>query len=228
MLVRRHPAVGAHLVGGRSQDDHVPDDERRHVVLVTLLEVGHDRVPNHTPARGVDREQMAIDCGPEQGVSGDRQAFVDLVRVGIFFGSSGRESFQVLLAGDSVERHGLQSGARIHDAVDHQRRVLHLVLTVRVLRVERTVGPLQLKRLDVGPIDLGQRAVAVARIVARVAEPVLRLTVGADKTVVRHVRRRRGSQQREQDHDACVHGGHLQKSLMLPAEAGRSRQSCQE
>ena len=52
------------------------------------------------------------------------------------------------------------------------------------------VRPLQLEVLDVGPVDLRERAVAMARVAARVGEPVLRLTVGVEQTVGRHLRRR--------------------------------------
>ena len=80
-VVRGHPAIGAHLVGRRSEDDHVSDDERGHVVLVALLVVDQDLVPEHAARLHVDREQVTVDGGPEQPVPGDGHPFVDFVGV---------------------------------------------------------------------------------------------------------------------------------------------------
>ena len=207
-VVRGHPAIGAHLIGRRPEDDHVSDNERGHVVLVALLVVDQDLVPDHAARLHVDREQVTVDGGPEEPVPGDGHPFVDFVGVVVLLRIERPRKLPILAPCHGVQRHDLQCGARIHDAVHHQRRVFHLVLTVRILRVERMVGPFQLQIFDVGPIDLRQRAVAMPRVVARVAEPVLWLAIGAQKAVVGYFCGRRGSQEREEQHGANNHGGH--------------------
>ena len=60
-----------------------------------------------------------------------------------------------------------------------------------------TINPFQLQILDIRPIDLSQRAVAMTRITSRICEPILRFPISMQQAVVGHLRLQRTDQQPE-------------------------------
>ena len=157
------------------------------------------------PVFAIEGEQVAIDGGPEKGVSGDRHALVDFVGVVVGGGIEGAGNFPELAAGHGIEGDHLKGGAGVDDAVHDQWRVLHLRLVLRRFLVNRVVHPLHLQILDVVAIDLRQRAVTLARIAARIGEPILRLALSVQKTVVRHLGKQGAGNEDKREQNAILH-----------------------
>ena len=146
-VVGGNPAIGTGFIGRGAEDDHVADNQGSDVILIALLPLGHFYVPDHVASFCVDGKEMAIDSGPQQGVAGDRHAFVHLVGVVVSLRIQGMRKLPVLTASDGVERYRLEGRAGVHDAIDHQRRILHFGLIVPSLHVDGMVNPFHLQVL---------------------------------------------------------------------------------
>src|SRR4029077_257630 len=73
----------------------------------------------------------------------------------------------------------------IQNAVDDKRRGLELTRIVDLVR------PCRFQARDVGRVDLVERRIAVALIVARVSQPVARFTLCVENTICTDLRRQR-------------------------------------
>jgi hypothetical protein len=91
---------------------------------------------------------------------------------------------------------------RIENAVDHERRRLEL------LERARLPYPLQLELGDGLRVDLIEPAVALVVDRARVAQPILRLALGAQDSIERDLRFERQADDQRHEGDATHDGSH--------------------
>jgi hypothetical protein len=71
--------------------------------------------------------------------------------------------------------------------------------------VSRAVHPLHLQICDVVAVDLRQRAVTLARIAARIRQPILRFVVSVQKTVVRHLGKQGAGNEDKWEENTILH-----------------------
>ena len=179
-------APDAVLAAAHANDDLVLDDQRRVRNRVPGFGTRHLGLPDGTAGFPVDRDQLRVEGTHEQGVAKDPQptiigAATDDAILGRCIAIDPERS-----TGRGVERDDVvQTLGDVHRAVDDQRRGLP------VAGDRRLVHPLELQILDVGWCDLIQRAVARARIVAGVGQPVLRLARRGGRLLSMHAERQR-------------------------------------
>ena len=182
-IVGGDESANAKLRATDSDDDFIFHDERLQRDGVSKFVVSDRDVPERFAVFCIDGDEMRVECAHEQGVAQDRDAAVvgaaaDLLAAGI----------PVLVdpenpSGFRVERHDIVGPLReVHDSVHHNGR--------RLPRARDLVlqNPLQLEILYVGRIDLLQQAVALARIAAGIAQPVLRFVARPQKAIERYLR----------------------------------------
>jgi hypothetical protein len=108
--------VRAHIVGRRSDDDHVLYHQRGDVELIALSPVRSRNFPCHAAGPGIDGEQMIVPSRrPKQGVPLDCYSLVDQVHtlhMEIVRIKRTRE-FPVLPARGGIERHHFGQARRI-------------------------------------------------------------------------------------------------------------------
>ena len=152
-------------------------------------------VPEDLAGLGVDGEQVRVDGAHEERVAEDGQsaAHAAAARAGLRRGLVLERPEGA--AGDGVERDDLiralhgRALQRVEHAVHRQRGRLEL------LQRPGLPDPLQLQVLHVGRRDLRELAVALVEDRSRVAQPVLRLLVGAKQAVERHLLSEQGATQ---------------------------------
>ena len=175
-VVRRDPAVGPELVRRGAENHLVLDDQRRDVQLKSRFPVEQRLVPESLSGLRIDRNQVSIVGRPEQAIVREGEPFHDHhVRVGLrrHAVSIGPE----VAAGRSIERDDFAVLNRVQDAVNHDRRALHLV------EIARPPHPLERQALHVVARDLVEEAVSLTRVGPAVGEPVLRLAFGAEDPI---------------------------------------------
>ena len=169
------------FAAAHAHDDLVLHHERRARQLVALHRVGHLHLPQHRAAPRVERDEHGVERADEQPVVEDRHAAVEaVVLVRVLHRLLARVAPD-LAAGLRVERrHGerIAAARHVHDPVHHDR----CRLEDRIAGNRR--GPLGLQPPDVGRVDLLQRRVMRAAVVAPEHRPVVRLLVGSGQTLV--------------------------------------------
>ena len=122
-IVRVDEAADPELAAGDAGDDLVLERQRRAGDAESLHRIRHLDFPEQRAGAGVQRQERRVQRADEQAVAEDRHAAVervDLVRVA--------DLLRALIAPDLAPGRGVQRDddarrpARIHDAVDHERR----------------------------------------------------------------------------------------------------------
>ena len=225
-IVGGDEAADAVLAAGHADDHLVLDDERRQRQRVAGAGVGDAGLPDGPAADRVDRDELGVDGAHEQRVAQNRHAAVDAPAAGARLGRRG-----VLVAPeDAAElrvegQHGVGRLGDVHDAVHHERRRLE---DLQRLRLE---DPLQLEAVDVVDGNLVEGRVAVAVVVARVGEPVVRLVGGVEQPLEGHLRGQRVRQQGHEgdggeDQGGARRPGHRFIPFKVRRNASTSARSC--
>ncbi len=181
-VIGRDEAAYAQVAASRSDVHLVPHHQWRHGDGILRGCVGHRRIPQQRAVLRVDSQQMCVHGAQEQCVAEDGKTAVDpaaarargrgLVRVG-----------PEDAPGDRIQRHDvIRCLHRVEHTVHHQRCRFELFERMRLPH------PLQFQVAYIARIDLIQRAVTLVAVVARIAQPVGGLRIGAEQLLGRHLR----------------------------------------
>jgi len=160
----------AELAAAEPDDHAVLHGKRCNRQGISQMAVADLRCPHGHAAPGIDRHQVRIERAHEERVAENRKttivrsaAHADVARVVVAVHPEHA-------AGRSIERHDVIGPLRQeHDPVDDERGGLPAA------RIRRLVRPGVREGFDVQRRDLRETAVTVARVVASVHHPVLRL-----------------------------------------------------
>src|SRR5262245_52683589 len=161
-------ASDAVLAAAHANDHLVLHDQRRVRDRVPGFSARHLGLPDGTAGSPIDRNQLRVEGPHEQRVAKDPKpaivgAATDDAILGRCVAVDPERPTGCRVEGDDV----VQTLRDVHHAVDDQRRGLPVAGNWCL------VHPLELQILDVGWSDLIERAVARARVVAGVRQPVL-------------------------------------------------------
>ena len=159
-------AADAVLGAGDADHDLVLDDERRRGGAVAFLVVVDHRVPHHRAGLHVEGQQVRVERVHVEAVAEHGEAAVDAAAADVHALGQVADVAPDLAPGAGVDRpRRVVRPGDVHHAVEDDRRRLELA---ELRGLER---PLRRQLADVGRGDLGQRAVALAAVVAAVVEP---------------------------------------------------------
>ncbi len=204
-------AANAALRAGDADDDLVLDRERRAGRRVVERRVGDLLLPQHATRSGVERDQLRVQRRQEQRRSENRQAAIDLAAADV-----------------DPRRNADARTSRAPGPVSASSAITSLGGRVTYITPSTTIGvvstlgvhlmnPLGPQPVDVVGVDLVQRAVVMAPVVAAVRQPVARLVGRLEQPLVgdrqpgrrrlRHARRdgNRDGDNRREGKKALVH-----------------------
>ena len=159
-------AADAELAAGATDDDLSVDDQRHQGQILALLVVLHLGVPEDLAGLGVERHDMVIRCREIELVLPQADAAAGRMQLEEIVGKLALVA-PILVAGFRVQRDDLPHRRRDeHDAIIYDRR--------RLVAFDDAggEGPDRRQVLDVGRIDLVERAVALPVVSPAVEHPV--------------------------------------------------------
>lgn len=178
----------APVAASDSGDDHILDDEGRDGAAVLLGFVPENGLPNEAAGDAIEGEKVGVVGDEEDVVAQDGYAAVGTEGgIGDEAGGAGPGVLPDGLAGGGGDGVDLVGAGEIHDAVGDEgngfeAEIAHVLVEVGGVGKELGPegdgeGPLEGELVDVGGVDLGEGAIAVAAEVAVVGEPVAGLGV---------------------------------------------------
>jgi len=168
-IVGIEKAARAKLAAAHADDHLVFHDERRTRDRVARHRIGHLRFPQRGPGAGIERQQRRVERSDEHATIEYCDAAIERINlVGVFHLLLPHRSPQFATRA-RIERHGDAGLRSVHDAVDHDRGDLEQI------GAGHREGPCGLQILDVAVVDLRERGIVRAAIVAPIHRPVVRL-----------------------------------------------------
>src|SRR3984957_814184 len=162
-------AADAFVAAGDTGNYQIADSERGLGGAVILMIVDHFGVPDELAGVAVKGDEMGVVCDHEDAIAEDGDAAIDAgdgVTGGDEIFGAGAGVVPELAAGAGVEGEAFVGAGDVHDAVDDLRRIFE-----SAAGTGHDPHPARGELGDVGAVDFGERAEAVATDVCVVAGP---------------------------------------------------------
>ena len=169
-------AAAGRVSAGDAHDDLVAHDKRRLLGILVLLHLAYLDVPADASGLRIERHEVGVQGSHVHCPADDRHTPIRRPAAKAQLLRKPPLVMPQLGAGPRVDgEHVIPGGGQIDHAVDKQRRRL------QAIRDAGLEAPHRHQALDVVPVDLRERAEAVARVVAAPHEPVVRVPLGVEQ-----------------------------------------------